>query len=34
MYKACNWNKEWDYHNYSLLSFNQEHFVSLVHVFI
>lgn len=32
--KACNLNKERDYHNYSLLSYNQEHFLSLVHVLL
>lgn len=32
--RACDLNKERDYHNYSLLRYNREHFVRLVHVFL
>lgn len=32
--KACNLNKERDYNNYSLLSYNQEHFLGPLHVLL
>lgn len=32
--KACNLNKERDYNNYSLLSYNQEHFLGSLHVLL